>query len=108
VSIRYFCAYHGIQDERPCPKCKKRRQRGRALQERRKRVIAAYGGHCAAYLDDGTRCQVRAPLEVHHFDHNVENNAFDNQIPLCKDHHRRMPYARRSDFAEPSVLPWIA
>ena len=52
----------------PCPRCKRAdRVRGKARVQQRRKILALYDNRCAAIVD-GERCEVRAPLEVHHID----------------------------------------
>jgi hypothetical protein len=47
------------------------------------RKIRVEAGHCCSI----SRCPIVVGLEIHHIDHNRENNAPENLILLCEMHH---------------------
>ena len=51
------------------------------------RSSRSMSNRCAALID-GDRCEVCAPLEIHHIDGDRRNDAFENKVPLCRPHHR--------------------
>ena len=59
------------------------RVRGRRGQQIRAATLATWGYRCAACGATGVA------LEIHHRDHDVENNAATNLVPLCKPCHAR-------------------
>ena len=90
-----------------CPRCKRAdRVRGKARVQERRKILALYDNRCAAVID-GERCEVRAPLEIHHIDGDRRNDAFENKVPLCRPHHREFAGMPAQAFADP-VPPWVA
>jgi hypothetical protein len=59
--------------------------RGGSWMKRKERVLRAYEYRC-----QGEGCgAIDRPLQVHHKDGCVRNNAFANLIPLCAQRHAR-------------------
>ena len=72
-----------IQGGSYCGGCAPGRVRGRAGQQIRVAVLQAFAYRCA---DCGAEA---VPLEVHHIDREVTNNAVGNLLPLCRPCHAR-------------------
>lgn len=51
------------------------------------RAIKVESGHCCAI----NQCTEHTYLEIHHIDHNRENNDPSNLIVLCDKHHKMAP-----------------
>ncbi len=94
--MKIFCPTHGVQTTRPCPACRKRRDRARGSPASR-----GYGGawrkiraeilppHLELVCEWERGCTERA-TEVHHRDGNPANNDPSNHQRLCKSHHSRI------------------
>ncbi len=65
-----------------------------------------YGNRCA-FVEDGERCMIHAPLEVHHRNGRPQDNDPRNLIPVCPSHHRQVQGDDDAVFAEP-IVPVIA
>lgn len=108
--MNYWCHRHGAQEKRPCPECRrataqdrKPRVRGSVGQALRYATLAIFDHRCAAVTGEGSRCDVRAPLEVHHLDGDPSNDLPSNRVPLCLAHHQTLPLS----YAPPTT-PFVA
>lgn len=100
------CQKHGLQEKKPCPECKQEWDEGRIVGGKwtrmRQKVLDRFSNRCAA-IDNGERCWIHAPLEVHHIDGNRSNNHWTNHVPLCRPHHRELQGKTDVTFAEPTT-----
>lgn len=110
MTITRPCLDCGRPTERSrCRECERKfsktrgRQMGKARVERRKRVLAYFGNRCAALLPTGERCNIHAPLQVHHINGNPADDSAENLVPVCVEHHRSLAGAPRDAFARPET-----
>ncbi len=104
--MKIYCPTHGVQTTRPCPACRKQRDRargsaasrgyGRAWRKLRAEILP---DHLELLCEwEGGGCTERA-TEVHHRDGNPANNDPSNHQRLCKSHHSRITAAQRRGSA---------
>jgi hypothetical protein len=78
-----------------------RKSTGRNGTVYRHRCFKQYGKKCII-------CDESIAVDVHHIDGNYHNNATDNLIPLCANHHRYAHIKKQKPFIEKKIKEFLA